>query len=101
MLLAKAEHPAYQKLVNSQLDKLKSGRQLFEQLSVVQQATVMKAILELFLCTSTESDLTLIKGSKHTINNRFSKNITKLDSFVIIHQSVTGLYEQRIDLMQL
>lgn len=101
VLLAKAEHPAYQKLVNSQLDKLKSGRQLFEQLSVVQQATVMKAILELFLCTSTESDLTLIKGSKHTINNRFSKNITKLDSFVIIHQSVTGLYEQRIDLMQL
>ena len=103
VLLAKAEHSAYQKLVAALLDLLRNGKAVFSNLSPMQKAAVLKEILELFRCASTKPNLTLINGSKITDINRFSKNISniKSKSFVIIHQSVTGLYEQRIDLMQL
>ena len=53
----------------------------------------------LFVCKPVTADLTLINGSKIAGNMALSKNITNAKSAFLIHQSITGLFEQKIDLL--
>jgi CRISPR-associated endonuclease Csn1 len=45
------------------------------------------------------SDLTLIKEAPQSGTMKFGKNITDSHEFKLINQSVTGLYENSIDLL--
>ncbi len=80
---------------------LEKGKEKFECLSKVEKCLLLNEILHLFQCRRVLSDLTLIGGSKKSGNIRLNSNINKLQQVFLINQSITGFYEQVIDLKAL
>lgn len=72
---------------------LESGRERFIKLPLEEQAIQMYEILKLFQCTPEMPDFTKIGGSKSGAI-RISMNVTDKKNLAVIHQSVTGIYEQ-------
>lgn len=97
----KLKHTIYGKRLSAQINVLEKGKEKFECLSKVEQCLVLNEILHLFQCRSSLSDLTLIGGSKHAGKIRLNSNISKLERVYVINQSITGFYEQVIDLKAL
>ncbi len=80
-------------------ETLVHGRLLFDQLNREDQVFTLAEIFKFFTCMRTLSDLQLISGSSQSWNLTLSNTISKLKSIYFYHQSVTGLYEQKIDLL--
>lgn len=97
ILCDKHNEKIYNRKPNPVGEKLKNGRKTFESLSDLEQVKVLIAILNLTGSGTNISDLSLIgeKSSAMKIN----KKISDTKEFVLIHQSVTGVYENRIDLL--
>ena len=87
--------------MSAQIDALENGKEKFVHLSKVQQCLVLNEILHLFQCRSVLSDFTLIGGFKRAGTIRLNSNISKLERVFLINQSITGFYEQVIDLKAL
>lgn len=69
---------------------LKSGREKFVELSVLQQVRVLSQVIRFFKCNAELADITLLGGGKTCGRLYISKNITDVD-FRIISQSPCGL----------
>lgn len=81
---------------------LKKQRKTFIGLSLEDKCVVTNEILHLLQCQSMKSNLTLIGGSPNAGGVRLNSNITDLKdvkSLSIINQSVTGFYEQEVNLL--
>lgn len=103
-------------LYNAIIDKLnntiynvkfaKLGRELaenitaFEELAIYEQCNVIMQVLNILHANVVKGDLSLIGQSKQsgtlTISNKIQP---KVKEFVLINQSVTGLFEQKINLL--
>ena len=72
----------------------------FQKLSCSDQCRVLIQILNLFANNASSADLKLLNGKSGVGILRISKNIAPEndDKIILIHQSVTGFYEQEIDL---
>lgn len=79
--------------------KLESGEEKFVNLSIKKQIYVLKQILQLSQRGNQGADLTDIGESKKTGVSLVSKEVTKKQEFKLINKSVTGLYENEIDLL--
>lgn len=81
---------------------LSNNEKFFSELSLYQQCCVIMEILAILHSDTRTGDLTLINEAKKsgatTISNKIIKN-ENIHSFKIIHQSVTGLFEQEIELL--
>lgn len=80
-------------------EKLGKGKQMFEKLTCLEQGKVLLEILNLTRIGVTSANLALIGGDTGTGVMRISKKITGAQEFVLVNQSVTGVYENRIDLL--
>ncbi len=83
--------------------KLESRKEVFASLTALEQCKVLLQILNITKCNVTFGDLTLIKEAKKAGLLQISANALtskSIHSFKIIHQSVTGLYEQQIELLK-
>lgn len=80
---------------------LRDGEDTFAQLDIAEQAECLYQILSLSKIGKNSADLTKIGGSSRAGTMRFNKNISQLKECVLINQSVTGLYENRIDLLSI
>lgn len=69
---------------------LKSGREKFVSLTVLQQVNVLSQVMKFFRCNADTADIELIGGSKGSGKILFNQNITDVD-FRIISQSPCGL----------
>lgn len=90
----KLNSTVYHEFLGSYVKKLGNGRDEFVKLSLENQAIQVYEILKLFQCTPEMPDLHMIGGSKTQGRINIGVNITDRKNFAIIHQSVTGLYEQ-------
>ncbi len=97
----KLKNTIYGNQLSAQIDALENGKEKFVHLSKVQQCLVLNEILHLFQCRSVLSDFTLIGGFKRAGTIRLNSNISKLERVFLINQSITGFYEQVIDLKAL
>ncbi|MCM1124775.1 MAG: type II CRISPR RNA-guided endonuclease Cas9, partial [Eubacterium sp.] len=79
--------------------KLQEDREKFEQLSCVQQGSVLLEILNLTKIGVTSANLSLIGEAAKTGVMLISKKVSEAEEFILINQSVTGVYENRIDLL--
>ena len=79
--------------------KIQEGKARFEDLSVEMQVDVLKQIIGLSAIGLTSADLTPIGGAAKSGTMKINKNITKTKEFKLIFQSVTGLYENEVDLL--
>lgn len=100
-LLLKKYEDEYAARPGSQIKILKSGKEKFSALKPEAQCTALLAILVLFKCVFARTDLKLIGGSGQAGTVSRSKLISDCAQVEIINQSVTGLFEQVIDLKKL
>lgn len=89
----------YKKRPNPVGEKLVQWREKFIKLSLSEQLSVLTQILQLSQLTNQGADLTAIGGVKKTGVATLNKVISDKLEFKLINQSVTGLYENEIDLL--
>lgn len=85
---------------NSQGTKLIEARELFHNLCIEEQCIVLGQLFQLTKCANLGADLKLIGGSSASGKMLIGKNFSLLDEVLIIHQSITGLYERKINLLR-
>lgn len=99
--LGKIRNTIYGIRLKAQEKTLSSGIEAFEKLRIEDQCLVIYEILHLFQCQRILADLKLIGGSGNAGSLTLNSDITKYENISIINQSVTGIYEQVIDLKKL
>ena len=100
-LYRKQRDTIYKNRPASQLETLKKGRNIFSQLPCEKQCYVLNEIINLMRCKPITANLTDLQGSKTVGRLQMSKVISNYSKLYLIHQSVTGLFEQEIDLLSL
>ena len=83
------------------LDVLKKGRDAFNKLPLENRLKVLEQILKLFRTVNENCDFTLIGGTQNAGKTRTGKKVSNLDSCILIYQSVTGIFEKKIDLLKI
>lgn len=89
----------YRKRPNPVGEKLIQWRDKFIKLSLSEQLSVLMQILQLSQLSNQGADLTAIGGVKKTGVATLNKVISDKQEFKLINQSITGLYENEIDLL--
>ena len=77
-------------------EAIKKGKKKYSELSKESQCRVILQILQISSIGNLKADLSLIGGAAMMGNMRINKEITKNEKFLLIHQSVTGLFEDKI-----
>lgn len=80
---------------------LETGRTKFSSLDLREQTEVLYQILNLTKIGVTGADLSKIGGAGKSGVMSISKNISECEEFLMIGQSVTGVYEHSIDLLNI
>ena len=101
LLLEKLENGRYRVKYETPAQTLCSCSEKFRRLSVPDQCRILMQILNLFANTAASADLKLLNGKAGIGILLTSKNLDNYrgHSFKLIHQSITGFFEQEIDLM--
>jgi len=88
--------------IRSKITKILINKQNeFEQLTMLNQCIILIQLLNLFSTTKDSSDLRIIGEEQRAGRIRITKNLQekKYSSILLIHQSVTGVFEKEIDLL--
>ncbi|MBQ2982008.1 MAG: type II CRISPR RNA-guided endonuclease Cas9 [Lachnospiraceae bacterium] len=80
-------------------EKLVNGFERFISLDINEQCKVLLSMLSLSMVGGNGADLSLIGEGSATGKTRISKNISSVNEILLINQSVTGLFENKIDLL--
>ena len=75
------------------------GKDKFNKLSILEQIYVLLQILQLSQLINQGANLELIGLAKKAGTTKISKNISNCNEFKLINQSITGLYENEVDLL--
>lgn len=91
----------YGKMHTTPKQVIQENRDRFEGLDLYQQLETLGQVLNLFTCNALPANLSAIGGSKKTGILLTTKNLPvgKAHTMKLIHQSVTGVFEQEIDLL--
>ena len=94
----KLKDTIYNIRLSTQVKTLESGKEKFEKLSLLDKCLVIEEILHLFQCQSSSANLSSIGGAATAGILVLNNEISRCDKVEIINQSITGFYEQVIDL---
>ena len=83
------------------LDTLKKGRDKFRTLSVEEQLQMLEEVLKLFRTVNENCNFSLIGGKPTAGKTTMGKKLSNLNSCILLSQSVTGIFEKRIDLLKI
>ncbi len=100
IILKKNTEEIFSKRPNTIGKILLSGKDKFIQLSVSEQVSSLINMLKVFSFENNGFDLTSIGGGAFSGKMSLNKNISDRESVILINQSVTGFYENRIDLLK-
>ncbi|MDD4088903.1 MAG: type II CRISPR RNA-guided endonuclease Cas9 [Tissierellia bacterium] len=101
MFLSKLEKRVYKSRLSAQIITLTEKRDRFKALEVEKQCVVLSEVLHMFQCNILNADLSLIGGAKFAGIMVISNEISKCAEALIINQSPTGIFEQKIDLLKI
>lgn len=99
--LDKIKNTKYGKKLHSQEATFEKGREVFKDLSVEDQCRFLANAVVLFQCVPGDANLSLIKGSGRAGTYIVNGDITKQKNIKLINQSITGIFENTIDLAAL
>lgn len=91
---------SYKPLFTSAIKDMDSCRMNFESLSILDQSKTLLEILKLFKCDRQCPSFELLNGKKTVGVIKKNVVLVKIDSAYLINQSVTGLYEVKVDLLK-
>lgn len=101
-LVAKMSDTIFKVKFENTCKKVLDKRAVFIALSLYEQCVIINELLNILHCNVRSGDLGLIKEASKsgitTISNKIPER-SKVNSFKIIHQSVTGLFENEVDLL--
>lgn len=99
ILLRKHTQSIYRERPNSIAQKMTDGREKFESLGIAEQAGALIELLKGTQCANLSIDdkATGIKSSFMKVNN----DVTRAETFLLIYESVTGIYTREMDLQAL
>ncbi len=100
MFLSKLKAPVYQKLLSNMEKDLQQNYNTFQNRSVYEQSMILLEILKAFRCNAQNTNLTVLCGKGTVGRVLISKKIDSYNSAYLIHQSPTGLYEIRENLLR-
>ncbi len=100
-LCRKQKDTIYKYRPNNQYESLMKAQEKFVKLSCEEQCIILNEILWLLKCKPNAANLSLIGGASQAGKITLNKVITNYDSVIMKNQSVTGLYEQTIDLLKI
>ena len=89
----------YQKLLENMQKDLYKSKSVFENKTLFEQAKLLLEILKAFRCNAQNANLTELNGKGTVGRVCVAKKISSSKNAYLIHQSVTGLYEVREDLL--
>lgn len=85
--------------LGGKVDEIIEHKQDFMNLDLKKQCLVLVNFLNIFACSPVTSDLSSFVPKAGTVGKgKFNDNVLKYDSVLLVHQSVTGLFEKVIDL---
>jgi CRISPR-associated endonuclease Csn1 len=87
--------------LSTQAETLKSKRLNFSNLIEAEQAVVISEIIHLFQCNIVTANLKIIGGAESAGLVATSKIISNFKSVKLVNQSVTGIFENEIDLLNI
>ena len=99
MFINKLEKPPYSIKLSAQADTLKNKRSNFLKLNTAEQAVAISEIIHLFQCNRVPANLKILGGVENAGTILMSNEISKLKLAKITNQSVTGIFENEIDLL--
>ncbi len=99
-LCRKQRDTIYQYRPNNQYKALVKMRDKFGKLSCEEQCMILNEIMWLLRCKPNAANLSLIGGSPQTGTIKINKIISGCKSAYLKNQSVTGLFEQTVDLLK-
>lgn len=97
-LIDKFGKPPYCKEFSSYVKIMKNGKGVFEDLSIEEQSLVLYKLVMLSSCSSVRVDLSIINGPKEAGRILKHKDLSKYEDVVLVNQSVTGIFENSINL---
>ena len=100
-LYIKLKESIYNKRPANQLGTLEKGREKYRAIGDLREkAKIINNILALFQCDATTStNLKEIGGTANAGNMAYNKNTLPTKKLILIHQSVTGLFETEEELV--
>lgn len=100
LILSKLENPRYRVCLRTAAKTVREKIEKFKALSLSNQCRILIQMLNLFANNASSADFKLLDGSASTGILKLSKNIETYrgHSLKLIYQSVTGFFEQQIDL---
>lgn len=96
----KLQSPAYSPLFGAALKALQERRSKFEELTICEQSKLLLEILKLFKCDCQCPNLSAIGGGQTVGKVLRNTKISDTNSCCLINQSITGLYETKVDLLR-
>lgn len=99
ILMKKHVEGIYAKRPNAMGEKLAQRQELFVTLSIENQCKTLLQIIGLSRIGVVGADLTLLKEASKCGVMTMQKKISEAKEFILINQSVTGLFENKIDLL--
>lgn len=100
-LYHKLRDTIYHQRLSAQVETFEKCRERFIQLTLEEQCIFLSNALKMFQCNAMSADLTLCGGVGHAGVLLLNNDITKLTNIKLIFQSVTGLFENELDLASL
>ncbi|NLD50847.1 MAG: hypothetical protein GX660_27205 [Clostridiaceae bacterium] len=91
----------YTAKLSAQVGVLEKGRDSFILLLVEQQCEVLYELLKIFKCNAELGNLKMIGGAANAGKLTSSKKIVSMKNLKIINQSLTGLFEEVIEVDKL
>lgn len=101
ILSEKLENTIYKNKKNNQSEKISSGFELFKKLDVKDQILQLNQLLLIFGSQNNGVNTELIGGKKKTGVVFLSNKFKDFKEFKLINQSMTGLFENEVDLLKL
>lgn len=89
----------YAKRPSNQGKLMKEDRENFAALTLKEKAILLNSALNMLRCDiETKADLSAVGGSKNAGAMAVNKNTVGKNKLILVNQSVTGLYENRVEL---
>lgn len=100
LFIEKFNMSVYNRIFKNVLDCLVSGESKFKKLSVLNQCRLLMEVMKSFKCDRQTSNLEFIGGAKSAGIVLYGNNLSKMKKAFLLNQSVTGLFETKIDLLK-
>lgn len=101
MLLAKLDSKPYKYNKWNIYKALEGKEDMFNSLTIERQCFVLNQIIYWIHSTTQNANLKDLNGSEHAGTLVLNKKISECNEFILIHQSVTGMYERKMNLLTL